>query len=472
MNPPCRLLLIEDDHAEAAAIERECCPDPDSVAFDVVNNGFEAEDALRTGEYDLIICDLALPADARLFEPDTAEGLRLFELIREQSQGTPVIVLSGHADLHMMQRFFQANRDGDLYGTRTEQPLVQFFPKEDLPDCVDAVRSHIARTAVLDQLELELAPGLDLSLSDQRALKIYGRRTGATRGFAQPLAGGLSDAKTLKLSLTDAAGDSTGVVVAKLGDLRSITREAERYEQVAARLPVGLGAHILYVVEAGAGRRGALIYQLADEHTTSLFGLLGSHDPNAEAPTARLRERLTEWVATAPVVVRSLSEIRRPLISDMELRDSGVPIPEERDVEVTIHESMAHGDLHGLNVLVNPQGEPTLIDYGEVRRANAALDPVTLELSAVFHPAMSGHLGAWPTEDQARNWLDLDGYCTGCPIEPFIRTCREWAVQVAASEEELAATAYAYAIRQAKYANPTLPLALAVAEGTLNWLVR
>jgi CheY-like chemotaxis protein len=470
MTTPCRLLLIEDDYAEAVAIERACCPDPSNVTFDVVNNSRDAEDALADGEYDLIICDLALPSDARLFEPDTAEGLRLFQLIRDQSEGTPVIVLSGHADLHMMQQFFQANRDADLYGTLTEQPLVQFFPKEDLPDCVDAVRSHIARTEVLDQLRLELPNDLELSISDRRALGIYGKRTGASRGVVEQMGGGLSDAKTLKLSLIDAEGNRTGVVVAKLAALSKAVQEAARYEQVAALLPVGLGAHVLYVVKAGAGKCGALIYQLADEHTATLFGLLTGADPAAVAATERLRERLTDWVADAPKVERTLSQIRRPLVSDLELRNAGIEIPDERDIVVTVRSSMAHGDLHGLNVLVTPEGQPTLIDYGEVRRAQAVLDPLTLELSAVFHPAMEGQFGAWPSEAQCRNWSDLDAYCKDSPIADFVRTCRAWAQTVMATDAELAATAYAYALRQAKYGNPSLPLALAVAEGAYGAL--
>ena len=73
-----------------------------------------------------------------------------------------------------------------------------------------------------------------------------------------------------------------------------------------------------------------------------------------------------------PTVERALSEIRRPLITDLELRNADIEIPDERDIAVTVRSSMAHGDLHGLNVLVTPEGEPTLIDYGEVRRANAA----------------------------------------------------------------------------------------------------
>ena len=64
-----------------------------------------------------------------------------------------------------------------------------------------------------------------------------------------------------------------------------------------------------------------------------------------------------------------------------------------------------------------------LIDYGDVRRANAALDPVTLELSAVFHPDIAGVLGDWPTVDQISNWADIDAYCKNCPtpVDDFVR---------------------------------------------------
>ena len=466
MNRVCRLLLIEDDQAEAHAIERACCPDPASAAIDVVSNGVDAEELLRNEEYDLIICDLALPVDATRIEPDTAEGLRLFNLIRDQSQGTPVVILSGHADLHMMQTFFQANRNADLYGTQTEQPLVQFFAKENLPDCVDAVRTHIGRIQHLDGLELEYPGGVDLGLSDERALKIYGRRLGAVSGVVEALDGGLSDAKTLKVAFTDASGGSVGIVVGKLGSLRNVVSEANRYEQVAARLPVGLGALVLYVVQAGAGRRGALIYQLADEYTRSLFGLVAANDSVAVEATKRLRERMSAWVVDAPIETRSLADLRRPLVSDFELQTAGASVPNERDVDVSVRVAMAHGDLHGLNVLVNERSEPTLIDYGEVRRANAALDPVTLELSIVFHPAMAGMLGDWPRVDQAAAWADLDAYCVGCPVEAFVRACREWTISVSASSDEALATAYAYSMRQLKYDQPSAPLAEAVARGT------
>lgn len=267
--------------------------------------------------------------------------------------------------------------------------------------------------------------------------------------------------------LIDADGGNTGTVVVKLGGLASVLREALRYENVVAKIPVGLGAHILYVVGAGAGRAGALVYQLADEYDASLFQMLRERSPAAVIAVDRLRGRLNEWVRDTPTVVKSLSEMRRGLISDLKLMEANGSSAPERGIEVAVRQSMVHGDLHGANVLVTPQGEPTLIDYGEVRRANAALDPVTLELSIVFHPAMAGGLGAWPTEQQCAGWSDLDAYCLGCPVEDFVRACRAWARDVAAGDPEILASAYAYATRQTKYRESTRPLADALAGAAL-----
>ena len=44
-----------------------------------------------------------------------------------------------------------------------------------------------------------------------------------------------------------------------------------------------------------------------------------------------------------------------------------------------------HGDLHGANVLARKDGECVIIDFGDVGDGPASLDPITLELSLLFH---------------------------------------------------------------------------------------
>jgi CheY-like chemotaxis protein len=463
MRPLCRLLLVEDDSAEARSIERRCCPDPDRAAIDVVADVKSAADAVADHEYDLIICDLALPADDRNLEPEVEEGLRLFALIRERAPGTPVIILSGNLSQKILQGFLKTSRSADIYGRRTEEPLVQAFDKEELPAFLELAQSHIARTNAVDTLELQ--GHVDLSISDARALRIYGRRQGAARATVEALSGGLSGSRTLRVSYQEQDGKLAGSVVMKVGALGRVISEADRYHSVEAKMPVGLGAHVLDVVQAGAGRRGALVYQLADEYTESVFGLIDKRSPLAATAASRLSERMRPWVQEAPIVVQTLAQIRRNLITDEDVFEAGVELPDDREVEVSVSQTRAHGDLHGLNVLVNDQGEPTLIDYGEVMVANAALDPVTLELSILYHPAVAGSLGTWPSSQQARAWRELDVYCENCPVEEFVRACRTWALEVAAGEAELSASAYAYSMRQVKYRDEASGLARLVVEG-------
>jgi aminoglycoside phosphotransferase (APT) family kinase protein len=123
---------------------------------------------------------------------------------------------------------------------------------------------------------------------------------------------------------------------------------------------------------------------------------------------------------------------------------------------------MQHGDLHGLNVLVDSRSEPVVIDYGDVKRASPALDPAALELSAVFHPDAQVARGGWPTEDTIARFRDLDAYLADCPHPNFVRVCRAWAERARASESEWLASVWAYAARQLKYENPTDPLARAL----------
>lgn len=467
-DPVCRLLLVEDDPQEAVMIERECCPDPTKVAFGLATNAAEAEDAIRESEFDLVICDLGLPADARRGNPQVSEGQRLFATIREQAPGTPVYILSGNLDVHMIRQFFAVGGTADLYGARTDEPLVNAYPKEDLPSCVDDVQTHLAKTENLDNFALD-STGLDLRLSDERALKIFARTQGASHGIASPLDGGLSDARTLKLELHDDGG-APARTVAKLSDLHKVRREAESFELIAPHIPLGLGAHLLQVVKAGAGRRGALIYEFASDYTAPLAAkIIAGEDAAAAKAASLLCSGLAAW-ATDTAVTVNLATMRRALVSDIDLRDAGVAHPDERGVDVEIHETRSHRDMHGFNVLVNRDDEPTLIDYADVGKASAALDPVTLELSILFHPEMAGAFSGWPSEEQARNWIDLDAYLSGCPVPEFVAAARNWALQVAAGEDELLATAYSYALRQAKYDNPTIDLALAFANGAHNRL--
>lgn len=456
-----RILLVEDDVDEAHALKGALSGPPD-LAIDRAVNAADARAALNAGEYDLIVLDLALPADDRRLAPRRDEGERLVDDVLRDHAGTVLYVLSGHADLHLASQFTNRAGSEDLFGDRVEARMLRYFPKEDLSACVDSINAHLASLADLELVTLDPpSADLGLSVSEERAVRILTRRTGGSVARLEPLGGGLSAAKTLRAEAETPEGARTALLAVKLGERRRVMDEAERFDRVAGLLPVGLGAPLVTLIKAGAGRAGALGYRLADDYERSLFAAL-SDDHEAAATVGRLAERFAEWYSTATPVTETVQDIRRRVVSDGDVI-AGLTSAElgalraAEPMDVASASCMQHGDLHGLNVLVDSRGEPVVIDYGEVGRANPSLDPVTLELSVIFHPA--GPYFDWPTEAGVECFFDDDAYARDCPNPEFVRACRAWSVTAQASEEERAATALAYVVRQLRYGNPTAPLA-------------
>ena len=110
---------------------------------------------------------------------------------------------------------------------------------------------------------------------------------------------------------------------------------------------------------------------------------------------------------------------------------------------------------------------PILIDYGDVGPGPSALDPITAELSVLFHPG--GLSGTWPSPDDALQWGDVELYVRNCPYQDFVRTCRQWARDVSAGDREITATAYAYLLRQLKYPDTNKDLALSLLAGVKKY---
>jgi hypothetical protein len=75
------------------------------------------------------------------------------------------------------------------------------------------------------------------------------------------------------------------------------------------------------------------------------------------------------------------------------------------------------------------------------------LDPLTVELGLLFHPACNEIRGDWPKGGQAAKWANLDEFVSGTPLAPFIKDCRDWALNVQTVDKGVYATVYSYAVR-------------------------
>jgi hypothetical protein len=260
-------------------------------------------------------------------------------------------------------------------------------------------------------------------------------------------------------------------VAARVGPQDDIRQDLQNYNREVIRLQAGRFAVLSGEVSAGAGTGGGVFYGLIPG-SESLGNILRRDELQAAGVVAQLETAERIWTEARPQSSTSIEEIRHSLVSDEEMRRiapalDGISWQDFEKRQIQVRMCCQHRDLHCENVMVTAATGPAMIDYSEVGTATAVLDPVTLELGTLFHPASHVRAGAWPTVAQAERWDDLDFYLTGCPIPSFIKATRGWADRVGAGKRELYATVYAFAVRQLKYPTGSPELAVGIVRGVI-----
>jgi hypothetical protein len=271
------------------------------------------------------------------------------------------------------------------------------------------------------------------------------------------LSGGLSDARVFRLKVHDQLGATRISAVAKIGSRSAIRTEARNYDDEVARLSPDATPRRLETAEFGGKSTAGVFYSLAEGYDQSLFQLTATDPPKLDGVIDSLAKRLLPWSDGVPETRVAIADVRRRMLDDAafarvvtQFKLDWVREFEKRNVQVRL--CTVHGDLHGGNVLLNAVGVPVLIDYGDVGAGIAALDPVTLEFSHFFHPDGPFRASAWPTSAAARQWWNFDVYLADSPVPHLSQACSRWTKDVCAGNREIAAAAYAYCIRQLKYA--------------------
>jgi hypothetical protein len=277
--------------------------------------------------------------------------------------------------------------------------------------------------------------------------------------------GGLSRSRVLKVVVRDAHNGALITAAAKVSSLRDALDEKARYRSEISRLTPGGFPALTVNIEVGAGNYGGLFYGMVGENVESLFARLAAGADDTALIPARLRAIEAPWYQTKRTENVRVGQIRRNLIGDTALHEvkhllDGIDIATVENRMVLAARCTQHCDLHCANVVHTAGGEAMLIDYGDAGAAFASLDPVTLELSTIFHSQHVLLPPDWPNEALMGAWTEPDQYCVGCTFGPFIKACRRWALAEAASPEEVVAMAYAYAMRQLRYSDTNKLLAI------------
>lgn len=467
-----KLLLIDDDADIVEVIQEELSRAPHAIEIATAGSQSKAVDFLREEFFDLVLCDLKLPVEEGGLDADVVHGLAVYGEMQKSAPGTPVIFFSAFdLSIEVMQRLLtEASRD-DPFGTGGEQPMIAFHPKNELHECLELIQELGAAVHRLNQLEIDtgLTP-VTLSEKERRVIKLFAARHSGSLVGVTPLAGGLSTATVLRLTVRGAAGELRASVVAKIASSSAVQNERQVFDSlVAAVLPTGTYTPLATPVIVGAAELGGLFYTPVPGEDQHLFARLKSSPTNAADTVAVLDENLKAWRESVPTNEVTLLDLRDRFLTEEDFALALSRCPEIQttffdEVRIVARITTQHGDLHPFNVLLDGD-RPILIDFGRAGPNLASIDPVTLELSLLFHPDANGVVGGWPSLDQTKRWPHLDDYVAGCPAEDFVRACRAWAHRAAGGSREVYASAFWYAIRQLKFEDTNHELACAIALG-------
>lgn len=463
------ILVVEDDEDFVVEIQGMLADLPGGCICHVARSRTEACAQLKAHFLDLVILDLKIPTLTGALDADPQHGLFVFNEIRTVAPGTPIFVLTGSpAEVHFRE-WLRHSQQIDIWSEGRKRGTFEFLRKLDVSQFSSIVTPIANAINGLDDVELSRG-GIALSLAEERLIRIFAKKFHGVRCVVSKLGTGLSGARVLRLFVTNDQGVQVASAVAKIARSDVVRSECERYENYIARLSQASTPRKLATLEYGAYDLAGIFYGLAVGFDRSVFDV-SKQEPGQCADIIRAIERATNpWVENVPQSRMTIKQFRQRLLRD----ESFMKIKEEFDLEWTTdfeersiqaRWACIHGDLHGCNILVSEANEISLIDYGDVADGPLSLDPVTLELSLLFHPDGVGPNDGWPTLEQAANWGSLDIYLVNCSYSVFVRGLREWALRAAAGSRDVAASAYSYLVRQLKYGDTDKELVITLLKG-------
>ena len=467
------ILIIEDDDDFVEELQEIVAALPGERDIQVAGSREEAYEMLENGFLDLVILDLKIPTVSGALDSDPEHGHAVFNRIRTVAPGTPIFVLTGSPAEDFLSDLVLKNlQQMDIWGEGRKTETILFLKKYDIDRCPEMLTRIAQAIERLSDVELE-CKDLDLSLAEDRLIRIFARRFQGVRCAVSEVGGGLSGAHVIRLRVTDHQGVLVHDAVAKLAMPADIRREGECYDLHITRLAPAATPRKLATLEYGAHKLAGIFFGLAEGSDECVFDIAGKSPERAEAVIRSVETAMARWIDGVPERRMTIRQIRERLLSDQFLDQvrntfSLDWIQNFEDRAIQARWACSHGDLHGKNIFVSPV-RTELIDYGDVGNGPASLDPVTLELSLLFHPDAPGKVGAWPSVEQARAWGNLDVYLDSCPFPEFVRECRDWALRAAAGKREVAASGYSYLVRQLKYDDTDKNRVLALLDGVRSF---
>lgn len=465
-----RVLLIEDeerDAKDAKVILEQADPGVEVVHVRSRDAAFEA--ITPKAEFDLLICDIRIPPQDGGLDADERHGLAVHARGRKVLPGVPQLFLTGFATPRNVREQLGRGGVAECFG-RADWLMVQLAIK----DTPDELRSFINRAIAGDAaLGQRIAvSGASTSRDMAIAVRFCGERVGAVAAevFA---ASGLSNAEVARVVFRDANDHIVGSNYLKVESHDGATGEQRAFDTyVPTMLRPGLFAPALQPITTGLRTKACLVSTVADPHSLNIFDLLASDSPRAVEAVRQVFLGMAPWKGRRDRLEMSIGELRRSFVPDEVVRRWGIlPDAGFEAQKIAFSTCVNHGDLHAENLLVDSDDRPVMIDFGDTGIGPAVRDPLTLELSILLHRNGIARSADWPDTETLANWMDLGAYVDRCPWRAFVVACREESLD-RGSEAEVAAFAYAHALRHLKYPDREPELVSAMVGGIVAWFSR
>lgn len=469
-----RVLVVEDDPHAAQAATEVILELPGGSEPTIVGDRATAIVAIDNNFFDIIILDLKIPTDAYSDDPRPENGLAVFSHAKRVAPGTPLFLLTGSTYESFVQKVLEHAERIDIWvsGSAGKVKTVSVLQKLEFDKFGENLLPYFQGVESLGMVELYRG-GVTLSVEEERLVRICASRFRGVRCEVQPVSGGLSGAKVLRLKIKNTQGGTIQNCICKVGDFSDIHDESSRYQEHIVHLTPGATPRLVVTLEFGGKDKAAVVYGLAEGRDFDFFEFINLRNSPIDFAFSKVKAGLSGWYSAAIQVQRKIRDLRQLILSDDE-RDRVLErhfldwTNRFEQSDITVKWGCTHGALHGSNILLSAEGEPAIIDYGDVGEGPMSLDAITLEFSIFFHPNGPCKCGEWPAAEQAEHWDDLEQYLIGCPYPEFVRQCRQWSIQIAAGDRERAAVAYAYLLRQLKYPETDTDLVLRLLSGAKN----
>lgn len=468
-----KILIIEDHKNFCEDLISTFSGIPNRPNISTARSRNSAISAIDNEFFDLIILDQAIPTSDDGLDISATHGQNVYYHAQQVTPGTPIYFLTNSDPDAFLRELVGKGKSVDLWGSRKDIPLIEYYAKQDVDKLVARVFDASKEVHTTNNIAINTrGKNINLQQEHRRLLKVFTRRSGGVSCDIFSL-GGLSEATTLKVVVKDSNANIRSVCVAKLGHLKDVQSESTAYDQNVKHLRLGVFAPVVDFIPLGPNGYSAIFYSLAEEHSSTFFSLAQNNPAAAALTVPHVRQALSRWSAAKTTKSVTIREIRQTLLPDGKLADlialyDLADFISIEDAAVITGESCIHGDLHGGNILVDQSNSPVIIDYGDVGPGYSCIDPITLELSLLFHPD-SNELGLSSEFMSAvETWPEIDSFLRESRLRPLISACREWAYDEGVSDIAVLAAAYAFAIRQLKYDTVSANITVKLLESITN----